>query len=249
MVAGIHTPSPFGLYHITYLINTDSAIFPFQVSMTALINKPSKRAKSTAHGSFFKYIENRHSLLLVVSSVENFPVLILDVSAPLIPAVMDSPQMGSSQAETSWVFWNGGYQSRAVCHQRFTREPGTAKKARVHRSSASLGRNPQWEPRRGVQCCWLLRDLAFWIMWKSKTCCVVLFYCKGVSFLDQIVLEGEVCQDAHCKTLDLFLDFHVFLAWRVVGWPSIPASYWGRDFNNEKLKVSRIKAETVWQEG
>lgn len=65
--------------------------------MTAPINNPSKRTKSTAHGFFFKYIENGNSLLLDVSSVENFPVLILDVSAPLIPAVVDSPQMVTSR--------------------------------------------------------------------------------------------------------------------------------------------------------
>lgn len=68
---------------------------------------------------FFKYIENRHSLLLDVSSVENFPVLILGVSAALIPAVVDSPQMGSSQAETYWVFCSWGYQSRAMRRKRF----------------------------------------------------------------------------------------------------------------------------------
>lgn len=111
----------FSLWPVSYnyLINTDSAIFPFQVSRTAPINNPSKRTKSTVHGSFFKYIENRHSLLLDVSSVENFPVLILGVSAPLIPAVVDSPQMGSSQAETYWVFCSWGYQSRTMWRKRF----------------------------------------------------------------------------------------------------------------------------------
>lgn len=98
MVADIHVCT-FSLWPVSYnyLINTDSAIFPFQVSMTAPINNPSKRTKSTAHGFFFKYIENGHSLLLDVSSVENFPVLMLYVSAPLIPAVVDSPQMVTSR--------------------------------------------------------------------------------------------------------------------------------------------------------
>lgn len=86
--------------------------------MTAPINNPSKRTKSTAHGFFFKYIENGHSLLLDASSVENFPVLILDVSAPLIPAGVETA-LRWSQAETHWVFCSRDYQSRAMWSRRF----------------------------------------------------------------------------------------------------------------------------------
>lgn len=63
---------------------------------------------------FLKILKAGTGSLLVVSSVENVHVLILDFSTPLTPAVGDGPLVNSSQAETYRVFCSWGYQSRVA---------------------------------------------------------------------------------------------------------------------------------------